>query len=255
MFNNERFNFKILSVLKLSFPVSERYSPKRRYHALIYRLCGKATVEIGDDRIRLDKNDVTYVPAGQDYTIYSETEESVIVIHFDAVFAEPQRLMNVHSVEPDAFITLFDNMLEASQNQPCGFVYKIDSLFLAILEQLERQSVGSRTNSLTYIIHRAVDTMHSRFSDPLLSIDVLAQESGYCQSYFRRAFLNEVGVSPKEYLCSLRIRHATALLESGYYTVEQVSEMCGFACPKYFSTSFKRATGKSPSSLLPRERQ
>ena len=255
MFNNERFDFKILSVLKLSFPVSERYSPKRRYHALIFRISGKARVVIGDDQIRLDKNDITFVPAGLDYTIQSETAETVIVIHFNASFANSPKLMNLHSTKPEIFITLFNSMLEASQSQPCGFVYRIDSVFLAILEQLERQSLESSANSLTYRILRAVDAMHSGFSDPSFSIDALASESGYCGSYFRRAFREEMGVSPKEFLCSLRIRHAAALLESGYYTVEEVAELCGFACPKYFSTAFKRAFGKNPSSLLPQKKQ
>jgi transcriptional regulator GlxA family with amidase domain len=59
-----------------------------------------------------------------------------------------------------------------------------------------------------------------------------------------------MGVSPKEYLINIRVKHAIALLESGYYSVERVSELCGFTGSNYFSTSFKQVVGKSPSSYL-----
>ena len=209
---------------------------------------------MGDNQVSLDKNDVTFVPAGQDYAILSETPETVIVVHFNATFSNTPEFANLKSTQPDVFITLFENLLQTSQNQPCGFVYRVDSLFLSILEQIERQLLEISADSLSYRISRAADSMRTGFSDPSFSRDALAKESGYCQSYFRRAFKEEMGVSPKEFLCSLRMHHATSLLESGYYTVEQVAELCGFTCPKYFSISFKRSCGKNPSSLLPRKR-
>jgi AraC-like DNA-binding protein len=40
--------------------------------------------------------------------------------------------------------------------------------------------------------------------------------------------------------------YGVALLETGYYTVEEVAELSGYTDPKYFSTSIKRYTGSSP---------
>ncbi len=126
----------------------------------------------------------------------------------------------------------------------------MDSLFLSILEQIERQSIEIHTDSLKFRIQHSVDLIHENIANSSFSIDSLAAKTGYCVSYFRRVFREEMGVSPKEYLINLRIRHAIALLESGYYSVEQVSELSGFSHSKYFSTIFKRATGKTPSSYL-----
>ena len=105
-------------------------------------------------------------------------------------------------------------------------------------------------DSLTFRIQHSVDTMHANLANPTLSVDSLASEAGYCPSYFRRIFRDEMGTSPKEYLTEIRIRHAIALLESGYYSVERVSELSGFTGAKYFSTVFKRTTGKTPSSYM-----
>lgn len=250
MFNSERFDFKILSVLRLFFPASTRFLPAKPYHALIFRVHGKAEVVKGGDRIRLNKNDVTYVPKGYGYNINTITDEDVIVIHFNASFSKTPSIASIHSTHPDVFVSLFEKLLFTWQNQPCGYVYRMDALFLSILEQIERQSVEIQADSLTFRIQNSVDIMHANFANPSLSVDTLASDAGYCPSYFRRIFHNEMGTSPKEYLTDIRIRHAIALLESGYYCVERVSELSGFTSAKYFSTVFKRITGKTPSSYM-----
>ena len=250
MFNSERFDFKILSVLRLTFPISKRYSPTRAYNALIFRIRGKAEVVKGDDRICLNKNDVTFVPEGYEYNINTLSEEEVIVIHFKASSAHARTVSNMHASHPESFASLFEKLLLAWQTRPCGFVYRMDSLFLSILEQIERQSKEMHTDSLEFRIQHSVDIIHENIANSSFSIDALANETGYCVSYFRRIFREQIGVSPKEYLINLRIRHAIALLESGYYSVEQVAELSGFAYAKYFSTIFKRITGKTPSSYL-----
>lgn len=254
MFNNERFDFKILSVHRLKASVSSRYSPARSYHSLIFRVHGKADVVKGDDRIRLNKNDVTFVPEGYEYTIDTLREEEVVVIHFKAAFQTVHTVMNIHSTRPEAFALLFDKLLLTWQNRPCGYVYRMDSLFLSVLEQIERQSIEMHTDSLEWRIQHSVNVIHENVSNSSFSIENLAAETGYCVSYFRRVFHAEMGVSPKEYLLSLRIRRAIALLESGYYSVEQVAELSGFDSAKYFSTIFKRITKKTPSSYLSKKK-
>ena len=250
MFNNERFDFKILSVLRLKFPVSSRYSPARSYHALIFRIHGKAEVIKGDDLIRLSKNDVTFVPEGYEYNINTLSEEEVVVIHFKASFKKTPSVTNMRSTHPEKFALLFDKILVAWQTRPCAFVYRMDSLFLSILEQIERQTIEMHSDSLAFRVQHSVDLIHENIANSAFSVEDLAAEVGYCVSYFRRVFNTEMGVSPKEYLISLRIRRAIALLESGYYSVEQVAELAGFKSAKYFSTIFKQVTKKTPSSYL-----
>ena len=250
MFNSERFDFKILSVLRITFPVSFRYSPERSYHALIFRIRGKAEVVKGDDRIRLNKNDITFVPEGYDYNINTLSEEEVVVIHFKASFENTPPITNMRSIHPEAFALLFDKLLATWQTRPCGFVYRMDSLFLSILEQIERQTIEMHSDSIEFRIQNSVGLIHENIATPSFSIEKLAAEAGYCVSYFRRVFHAEMGASPKEYMIALRIRHATALLESGYYSVEQVAELSGFDSAKYFSTVFKRNTGRTPSSYF-----
>ncbi len=74
--------------------------------------------------------------------------------------------------------------------------------------------------------------------------------------YLRKLFRKETGVTPHEYMISLRMQLARGLLEGGIsnrysnYSVAQIAEACGFAEPLYFSRVFKKRFGVSPSYYL-----
>ncbi len=252
MFNGEKIRFDILSVLELSFPESERNVAPKDYAVLSYRLHGKAEIKYAGKRFSLDRNDVTFVPPGFPYTICAEENEKVIVIHFTYVSQTDFPFEIFASSQPEIFENLFGKLLRVWHDKPLGHVYAVDSLFLSILENIEIQSKTIDSTPLFLNLRRAVNYMNANFADPELSIEFLAQKTGYCLSYFRRAFKTLMGISPQKYLFSLRTDYATDLLKSGYYTVEQTSALSGFENPKYFSTAFKKATGVSPSALLPR---
>ena len=251
MFNNERFSFKMLSVLSLTFKPSSRYSPKREYNVLVFRKSGLADLTHAQQTHTLTKNNVTFIPKGYDYTITTKTNEEVVVIHFDGDIENGKEFKNLNSNRPEILCSLFEDCFNTWTKKPIGFVYKLDSLFLAILQQLECQSVEKYSSLLELSIQRAVDEMHLQISNADLSIDQLAQYTGYAPSYFRRAFKRFMGKSPIEYLIDIRIEYATSLLQSGYYTVDKTAVLCGFESTKYFSTFYKSRTGVSPSKMLP----
>lgn len=246
MFNSEKFPFTILSIHKLYLSASERYSPPRSHNALIFRLYGRAELSHDDNKVLLNKNDVTFIPANYDYTIRSENEE-IIAVHFtiDSGAQYPFSFLSAH--RPELFSALFEEMLSVWKTMPLGYQYKIDSLFSSILEKIEIQTKTEICSPLYVNVYRAVDYMHKHFSKHDFSIDHLAKQFGYCPSYFRRIFKKATGVAPQDYLSELRLSYADTLLSSGYYTVKEVAFACGFFDPKYFSTAYKKKRNKSPS--------
>ncbi len=65
-----------------------------------------------------------------------------------------------------------------------------------------------------------------------------------------RAFRQEYGITVLEYINSLRIREAKAMLRSGEYSNTQISEKVGFGSIHYFSRMFKKSTGQTPSEYI-----
>ena len=83
-----------------------------------------------------------------------------------------------------------------------------------------------------------------------LKIDDLATQLGFTRNYLYMLFKKEYGVSPKEYLISLRIEKAKELLldETKRLSVGEVAFAVGFGDPLYFSRVFRERTGCSPSA-------
>jgi len=57
------------------------------------------------------------------------------------------------------------------------------------------------------------------------------------------------GSTPVEYLRTLRLRRAAALIREGKYTVSEVMYMCGFTNSSYFSKCFQAEFGTTPRNF------
>jgi signal transduction histidine kinase/DNA-binding response OmpR family regulator len=57
------------------------------------------------------------------------------------------------------------------------------------------------------------------------------------------------GLSPTDFIRSVRLEHALKLLKQKKYSITEVSELCGFSNVGYFGTVFRRYYGKSPSQV------
>ena len=91
-----------------------------------------------------------------------------------------------------------------------------------------------------------------RFDDPELSVAALAAQTGWSEVYFRRAFRAAFGTSPLAYIRRVRLENAKALLRTGYYSITETATRCGFDSVSYFSYTFRRETGVTPSAYRER---
>ncbi|MBN2658367.1 MAG: AraC family transcriptional regulator [Spirochaetales bacterium] len=94
-------------------------------------------------------------------------------------------------------------------------------------------------------IIRAMDLMISSIHKPL-SMEDLAADCCLSESHFRHLFRQQIGVSPKEYLTSLRIMTAMNLLKNSHLKIVDISYECGFLSLSSFNRQFKAQTGLSP---------
>ena len=72
------------------------------------------------------------------------------------------------------------------------------------------------------------------------------------KTYFMKLFKKETGYTPSDYLVNKRIDYAKSLLVSKHvldWRIKDISSMCGFHDPYYFSRVFKKRTGISPTQI------
>lgn len=117
---------------------------------------------------------------------------------------------------------------------------KVLSLFYGLLHRLSSQGVTSE-------LLPAMKYIDGHFDDPALSNATLARECKISEVYFRRLFVRQFDLSPKQYVIELRIRKAKQLLSEGALKISAVSEACGFSNPYHFCRVFKERTGLTPT--------
>lgn len=82
-----------------------------------------------------------------------------------------------------------------------------------------------------------------------------SQQMNLSSSMLYRKLKALTGKSPNGFLRDVRMKRAAQLLETNAYTVSEVAYMVGFIDMHYFSTSFKKAFGMTPSEYKQAGRQ
>ena len=83
-------------------------------------------------------------------------------------------------------------------------------------------------------------------SDPLLSVDSVAEAMGYRRTIFFKKMKALTGQTPSDYIKTLRMNRAAELLKDETVTVAEVCYKVGISDPHYFAKVFKQQFGISP---------
>lgn len=234
-------------VLNLSWEKLTKYAPPRNFHAISLRVCGDADFITSKQTYNAPKNSIIYIPKGVGYTLKTNRNENVIVIHFE--IKDNTSLPDIEVFNPinsEVFIDLFTKIYNSWLKKNVGYEFKTDSLFLQILEKMKIQATNPTFN-LKNDFSNLIEYINVNFADSSLNVDSCAKIMKISSTYLRKLFISHLGVTPLKYIMTLRLDYATSLLMSGFYTVEEVSNLSGFSDPKYFSTIYKKRFGHSPS--------
>lgn len=97
------------------------------------------------------------------------------------------------------------------------------------------------------LIEASIQVMEEEFTNPLFGVSALADSLGVDRSVLTRRFHAERGVTPKQHLTTIRVQRAVRLLVETDFTVSEISRLCGFSSPNYFTNVIRASTGKPPS--------
>jgi AraC-like DNA-binding protein len=89
--------------------------------------------------------------------------------------------------------------------------------------------------------------------DERLSLEELATKAGLSVWRFATVFRRHAGISPRRYICGLRVRRVQALLADGMPAAYAASA-AGFYDQSHLSRHFKNACGMTPGQYLSRQR-
>ena len=95
-------------------------------------------------------------------------------------------------------------------------------------------------------IRNILQSVEENIQNSEFKIDDLAEAMSMSRTVFYRKVKSLMGVSPVDFVKTMRIKRAVQLLEQDEFTVSEVGYMSGFTTPQYFSRVFKEAMGCTP---------
>lgn len=220
------------------------FNRKRSYNALSFRISSNTVLKTKNSTVKLGDNSVAFVPAELDYERISEHDE-LIAIHFATTDYHTDNIEFFMPKNPEPLAALFSEVLNCWTKKEIGYKYKCAALMYSVLSECYIQNYSPNVNRSK--IENSVNYIIEHFRDKNLSISMVAEQSFISEIYFRKLFTAQYGISPKKHIINLRIKYAIGLISSGYYSLDEISDMCGYNDYKYFTTEFKRITGISPS--------
>lgn len=90
----------------------------------------------------------------------------------------------------------------------------------------------------------------NHLAEPELSVEMLARSMGMSVSTLYRKVKAITELNTNEYIRLYRLKKAAEMLTSQKYRINEVSYLVGFSSPSYFTTSFQKQFGISPTQFL-----
>ena len=237
----EELEFQISSIFKTYHNQGYFNVPPRSFAALSLRLKGCGRFNFGDKQLISDEGDLLFVPANTPYKVeYSVSE--MIVIHFKSCNYHTAECFTPRDSEKfkEMFIKLADSW---SQNRSS---HSAKSRIYGLLDALASENTQGASRQL---FKQSIEYLENNFHKSDVNVEKMCAFLHVSRSTLQREFIKHGDFSPQQYLIRLRLNRAFEMLSNNALSVKEISEICGFYDDKYFSRSFKKAYGISPSDV------
>lgn len=246
IFEQENLSMQLLDVMYFDESGLVVRTKERPFCALSLRIEGDTEIVLKNHTaVRLGTHDLAFFPEELGY-VRRAKRDRMIVFHFTVQGHEGREIEVLHHFRYDTMLPLFEEALCVWQERAPGYRYRAAALLYRIFAEI-RSGMDAGKSKISSTVAEALEKIAGRYRDPALTVAGLAAEAHMSETYFRRLFQKDLGISPKQYLDVLRMERAKELLNAGYDTVSAVAEKVGFRDSKNFATAFKKTFGYPPS--------
>lgn len=149
-------------------------------------------------------------------------------------------------------IDLIQKVIELSHKRPYGYEFYVretlSQIFLLLgrnKKELMPETPGENFQEMLHV-KKILGFIQNNYSEEITLKD-LASGASICEREVQRAFQNVIHQSPIQYLIQYRIGKACQMLDTGEQSIIEICNSCGFSSPSYFSKTFKKIVGCTPT--------
>ncbi len=226
---------------------------KRNVYIIHYVVRGKGTI----CSEKFEKGDVYVVTPGMVEIMHSDKDDPYETYWIMVTGSGAENLLRKHSLLDGKIIHGFENtdvcakiihnaLFEKTPQTPFEEEALLQSTFFSLL-YYHTSHIKEEIPSPQLTARKIMNYIKENYARQI-KIEDIAKNNNISRNYLYTMFQKEFGVSPKEYLLSLRIEKAKDLLcdTSFDLTVGQIAFATGFTDPLYFSRIFRKKTGITP---------
>ena len=236
--------------------ILENEKSPTNYHEnieFLYFIEGNGSVECNLTHTSVKKGDVCIVNSNRIHCISTDTALKYYCLIVDNSFLagydiNPSDMCFSEKITDSVLNGIFNKaVLEIWGNQ----IYKsvavktrILDIFVYVLRNYAELSVphDKVSDNILEAIKFITVNLNSK-----MNIDTIASKAGLSKYYFLRQFKKMTDYTVIEYINLLRCNQAKKMLSDDKVSVKEIGEACGFENFSYFSKTFKKNVGCSPS--------
>lgn len=234
------------------------YGPKYRpYHLIHFVVRGKGTLHINEHIFHVSAGDCFLIPAGKvSYYEASKTDPWCYAwanflginsqMYLYQLMSTSKDKYILHNLDTVKYKELIFKIMSMKGNSTSKYLLS-NSIFLQILAMLFDEVKFSDNNlKKLSIIDEIKFYLDVNYTEKVKLKD-LARKFGIHPNYLTRMFHTKYGISPKQYLTSLRLYRACKLLTTTDLSIAIIASSLGFDDQFIFSKVFKKEYDMSPS--------
>ena len=214
------------------------------FHSLVFIMEGSADYEVDGHYFHAQSGDVILIEPG---SLRNATTRgmSCVGIDFQLLKGEKLDLPLVFSYGnlEELNLIFLDLKFEWLQKKP-GFMLKSQALLMLLLHKLIYERKEGPKNAHVEVMKRYI---MKNFRENI-TVKMVADDVGLSPVYCGALFKKVEALSISEFLNQVRINKAISLLETGEYSIGEIADETGFMDIYYFSNTFKKTVGVSPSA-------
>lgn len=139
---------------------------------------------------------------------------------------------------------------------------ELEAAVLRSIDKLNTESADNDTDPLmlkkgdkSKYVMKAIEYIAGHYTDKDLSIVQVAEKIGLSEGHLSRIFKRETDYTIANYIIRFRMREAARMLKDCSNKVYEVADFVGYRDLTYFSSTFKKIVGFSPSEYQDRCRK